>query len=354
MLRKLKFGVLASASRIGITALMRNTRWRNRRLLILCYHGVALQDEHIWNPHLYMEQTVFRARMEHLRRVRCNVLPLPEALERLRRDDLPERSVAVTFDDGWYDFHERALPVLREFAIPATVYLTTYYVEFNRPVFDTMFRYLLWKAGGRVLRFEQVIPQPLALDAQGQQAAAETIEGYIKKNQLSARQKDGLLVTLAEHLGIDYTEILKRRILHLMNPEEVRTVAAAGVDIELHTHRHRVSRNDKLFVREIQENSDKIASITSARPTHFCYPGGNYLPEYRGWLSGAGVVSATTCDPGLCSAKDDLYVLPRVLDAATMPKVEFEAWVSGLAAFVPSHRYPPARGQFLEDWLLQA
>src|SRR6266571_3349727 len=145
MLKKLKQTTLQSLKSVGVSTMVHNSRWRRERLLILAYHGISVLDEHEWNHTQYMPAEVLRSRLEQLRGTRSNVLPLEEAIERLYRNDLPDRAVAITFDDGTADFYQKAFPLLQEFAMPATLYLTTFYSQYDRPVFDIMCSYLLWK-----------------------------------------------------------------------------------------------------------------------------------------------------------------------------------------------------------------
>jgi hypothetical protein len=172
MLKKLKKAALVALKTAGVSAAVRGSRWRRDRLLILAYHGISLSDEHLWDGSQFMAADVFRARMRTLKASGCSVLPLGQAVARLYAGELPERSVAITFDDGTSDFHRLAFPVLEEFGFPVTLYLTTFYSLYNRPVFDLMCAYLLWKGRGRVLDLKTITGQEDRLDLSS--AAART------------------------------------------------------------------------------------------------------------------------------------------------------------------------------------
>ena len=97
------------------------------------------------NPELYSSPDCFRNSLEVIRRANCEVLPLGQAVDRLYHGNLPSRAVALTFDDGNLDFAIRVVPELAEIGYPATVFVSTYYSDFQRPVFNTALGYLLWK-----------------------------------------------------------------------------------------------------------------------------------------------------------------------------------------------------------------
>jgi peptidoglycan/xylan/chitin deacetylase (PgdA/CDA1 family) len=304
----------------GVFRLAGSSRWRQRRLLILCYHGVSLEDEHEWNPSLYMPPPVLERRFALLKENGCRVLPLDEAVRRLYRNDLPPNSVALTFDDGTHDFYLKAYPLLKSFGFPATVYLTTWYCGRGRPVFNPAFDYLLWKARGAV---------PETRD----RARCELARG------LSGDAKDELLEQLARVAGVDYCELTRKRLLQIMSPDEVRELAGAGVDFQLHTHRHWTPDDRSLFLREIRDNRERLRALTGCEAVHFCYPSGEYQPEFFPWLAGESIASATTCEPGLASVRSNPLLLPRLVDHCGLNEVEFVGWLSGCSAFLPA-RHP--------------
>ena len=344
VLKTIKRRTLAAAQRAGIMSIARESGWRGKRLLILGYHGVSADDEHEWDSALYIPPALLRRRFAAIRDGGYRVLPLGEAVARLYDGTLPPRAIAITFDDGAYDFYTQATPILEEFGFPATVYLTSYYSRYQRPVFNTMLRYLFWKARHRTLSTKEFSEHDdtIALDSEpNRDRAFAVVAGACAARKLSGAEKDSVLTAVAKHLRIDYDDILRRRILQLMSPDEVARLPRHLIDVQLHTHRHRVPTEANGFEREIVDNRREIVSMTSADAVsvrHFCYPSGVTNPSFPGWLKRLGVVSATTCFPGIASQESDPLMLPRLIDTMSLSDVEFEGWLTGTSAFLPRRR----------------
>jgi peptidoglycan/xylan/chitin deacetylase (PgdA/CDA1 family) len=332
--RQVKLAFLRGSQLAGLGHLVLNSSWRRERLLILCWHNLAHDDEHLWNPQLCLAPQTFRARLNLLRSTRCNVLPLGEALARLRQGTLPARAVALTIDDGDSSTAQLAWPMLREFGFPATLYWTTYYSTKSYAVFDPMLSYLLWKARNRRLDLREPAVSCDLSSGEARHQAFQTIYQHAQANAWDGERKENFLATLARDLGIDYPAIKARRILHLITPAEAQTMQREGIDLQLHTHRHRVPKNQELFSRELHDNANMLRDAGAAHPSHFCYPSGSYLPEFAEWLRRDQIVSATTCQPGFAERDTDFYFLPRFLDQEDKPLAEFAGWVSGVASWM--------------------
>ncbi len=255
MLKTIKQRVLAAAKGTRVLEAVAGSEWRRRRLLIIAYHSLAVDEEHHWRRPLFFTREEFEQRLALMRGARLNVLSLGEGVERLRAGTLPPRSAVLTFDDGWADFATVVAPLLRRHGLPATVYATTYYSEKRLPIFPLMVWYLLWKGRGRPLGPAPQIGLPVALDLSESSArvtAEETIVEAADGAGLAAAERDVWAVRLADLLEVDYADLLRRRVLQLMTPEEMAEVTALGFDVQLHTHRHRVPR-----VREEFESGDR-------------------------------------------------------------------------------------------------
>ena len=341
MLKGLKRGVLLAVRDLGVMGAVARSSWRQKRLLILCYHSLSVDQEHEWKRALFFTPGEFDARLDLIGKHRLNVLALEEGIQRLREGTLPDRSAVLTFDDGSADFHDLVVPRLRRLGYPATVYISTYYIDKRLPIFMLMVEYVLWKGRQKHLGPDPDLGLNRSIDLstrEGRGEAARALVARVTELGLSAGDREAVCERLAGRLGVDYAELRRRRVLELMTPQEIASVAGQGFDVQLHTHRHRTPDDHQAFTEEILENRRRIEAMTGGAARHFCYPRGVHSPPYLGWLNALGVVSGTTCVPGLATAATPPLLLPRLVDTAGLSPVEFEGWLSGLSSVLPRRR----------------
>ena len=115
-----------------------------------------------------------------------------------------------------------------EFGFPATLYWTTYYSLRPYAVFDPMLSYLLWKGRERHLQLDDP-PLKVRLQSERDRSAAfRSIYQTAKTRGWTAAAKEDFLVHLSDRLGVDYGDIKKKRILHMISPEEAAKMYSAG------------------------------------------------------------------------------------------------------------------------------
>lgn len=322
-------------------------RKRTRRgLCILCFHGTSFTDEHQFRPKLFQTPAVFRSRMEYLHRVGYSTLTLVEAMLRLRHGDLGEKELVITIDDGFYGTAALAAPILKEFGFTATVYVTTYYVQRNHPIYRLALQYMFWKTALTTVNFTGL---PVHLNGMGSpkgDAGESALWKLIEygETQLTEDGRMQLAGELARRLEVDFDELVSSRRLTLMTEAEVTSLAHQGFDIQLHTHRHRLPEDPLQARRELEENRAVLERLSERPLQHLCYPSGVWSRNSWPLLSELAVKTATTCDPGLNYSDTAPLGLRRFLDFQTTPQIVFEAEVSGFAELmrIAAGRHSPS------------
>lgn len=333
-MHRLKLAIFFLARLLGLFSI---ASWLTRdRLKILCYHGFALDDEASFRPALFISPAIFEARLATLRRYGIHVLSLDEGVERLYAGTLPKRALAITVDDGFHSVRTLAAPALERHGMPATVYVTTYYVEHPNPIFRLVIQYMFWKTPLRTLTLRDV---PWSADAeidlsdpaQRHQATWDCIR--YAETRCTEEERCNISRRMGDLLAVPYAQIEATRILHLMTPQELRDLTEKGIDIQLHTHRHVFPAEDGARAeREIAENRAALTRMLGGRSfTHFCYPSGLWAEHQWNWLDRMGVKSSTTCLYGLNSRKSPPHALRRFLDAEEIHPLEFEAFLTGFS-----------------------
>src|SRR6266852_1601112 len=108
--------------------LLLGKRNRNQLIILMC-HGVVQTPLKVYSS-CFVDESSFRGQMKYLKKYFV-VIPLSEAVERLRNGEIHQPTAVITFDDGLQNNHDVVFPILREAGLPATIFLPTELVNTN-------------------------------------------------------------------------------------------------------------------------------------------------------------------------------------------------------------------------------
>ncbi len=294
------------------------TRWlveaicpaHRQRLSILIHHRVLAVPDPL-RPH-EPSQAEFRRHMEALARV-FNVLPLAEAVDRLRERSLPSRAAAITFDDGYADNLELALPILREFDLPATVFVATGFLNGARMFNDTVIEVVRRLATGVVDLQELGIHGLSGQRRIDGDAARRSLIGELLPpiKHADPESRDAMLARLQSLIREPLPDDL------MMTDGQVRGLRRAGVDVGAHTVTHPILKRleEDRARRELADSKRYLEDLTGEPVTLFAYPNGrpgeDYTETHAEQARELGFRAALSTCPGPASPESDPYQLPR-------------------------------------------
>ena len=330
MYKTIKLILLYFSKWIG---LFRLSRYLTRDgLRILCYHSFSMGDEIEWRPALFIRPETFRKRLQLLETEKFPVLRLDQALKLLSEKKLPPAATVITIDDGWFATKLYAHDILSDKSYPYTIYLASYHSLKETPTFNLVVEYMFWKTQKDRIDLEG-IGLPLTSTVWGLDAdvSKQVMHQIIKygKSKLNNLERCALAKRLGEYLGVNYSEIEETRILSHLKGSEIQELAVAGVDIQLHTHRHLWPVDVRSAIQELVENKSFLEPLVGKCLQHFCYPSGIWRPEQFTLLDSLQIKSATTCDSGLNYPWTPMLTLKRFVDSQSRSQIEFEAEMFG-------------------------
>lgn len=276
------------------------------RLSVLIFHRVLPRPDPLFPGEVDAAQ--FDAMLGWLR---CwfNVLPLDEAAARLKAGTLPARAAAISFDDGYADNHDVALPLLQKHGLSATFFIATGFLGggrmFNDSVIEAVRRCRLAELDASALGLGR---HALGDLAQRQSAIQQLIRG-IKYLEIGERQQ--ITERIAEAAQVELPTDL------MMQPDQVRALRAAGMQIGAHTVRHPIlARLDAdTAAREISESRRALENLLGERVGLFAYPNGkpgsDYLPAQARLVESLGFDAAVSTAWGAARRGCDPFQIPR-------------------------------------------
>jgi peptidoglycan/xylan/chitin deacetylase (PgdA/CDA1 family) len=252
------------------------------RLSILIYHRVLPRPDPLL-PSL-PDVRSFDRQMALLKRC-FTVLPLGMAVRCLRQQRLPPRAAAITFDDGYADNAEYALPILQRHGLSATFFIASAYLNGGQMWNDDVI------AHARLVGLS-----PAALDDLLRQLKYLPFEQRLRAASALAPPHDGKL---------------------MLTTAQLQALAAAGMEIGAHTHRHPIlsAVPDAEALADITQGKAELEAITQAPVTLFAYPNGkpgaDYHQRHVDMVNQLGFEAAVSTVAGTAYEGSDLLQLPR-------------------------------------------
>lgn len=240
-----------------------------------------------------------------------NVLPLDQAMVLRRQGALPTRALSITFDDGYADNHDVALPILRAQGLTATFFIATSFLDGGRMFNDTVVEAV------RNARSERIDPAEWFDDAEAlplvslddRRRAAASIIGRVKYLPVQRRQE--VVDALARRLGATLPDGL------MMRSAQVSSLYRAGMQIGAHTQTHPILRGvSREQVRaEIEGSRRVLEGLVDARVGLFAYPNGKPDVDFDAQavdvVQSLGFDAAVTTVRGAAGPQTNPLLLPR-------------------------------------------
>lgn len=238
-----------------------------------------------------------------------NVIPLQDAIHRLKSGTLPARAAAITFDDGYADNLICATPVLKKHGLQATFFIATGFLDGGRMWNDTVIESV--RSASKV----SIDCGALGLGTlsiariEEKRAALAVLIPAIK--HLPVAQRSESVDRIAEACAGDLPTNL------MLTSEQVRKMRDEGMGIGAHTVTHPIlaKLDDRVVCQEIADSRTCLEGILKERIGLFAYPNGKLGSDYHKGhaeiIKSLGFDAAFATNWGNCNAASDLYQLPR-------------------------------------------
>ncbi|MDR2169678.1 MAG: polysaccharide deacetylase family protein [Planctomycetaceae bacterium] len=238
----LKQTLLFGAEFSGLNFLSRY--FRRRRFLSLCYHSVISDDSppNDARTRIAVTKSQFNEQLKELRK-HWRPVSLTQIRNAIQNDiPLPDNAVHVSFDDGFRNNFTLAAPLLAQYEIPATIFVTTNLIGSVNQLFWILELYerliVLPDSEIEINGETYQLPPP-----ESPQRTEICINIINRVKRTGAKEQDFLLQKLRNKVEIDLTPAWKRELYEFLDWDEIRLLRKQGIEIGSHTVSHCILSN---------------------------------------------------------------------------------------------------------------
>jgi len=246
----------------------------NRSFHILMYHRVNNYD----SPFVIDSVRVrdFKLQMRYISR-HFTVLSLDEIYYLGKNNQkLPKNCIAITFDDGYADNYYHALPILQQYQMPATVFLTVNCITKGDMLwFDAILQAL--QATKNQAIFLPFLNKKISIQTRAEKKwAANNILENIKK--LDNPKRLETVKDICKELGGSVKNDARKKspVYDMLNRHQIREMAKCNISFGSHTLSHPIlsSLSNEEIVTELSESKTIIEKLTGLPVNFLAYPNG--------------------------------------------------------------------------------
>ena len=285
---------------------------------ILMLHHVRPAREAAFQPNSHLEVTpnFLRAMLAHLRSRDIDLITMDELHRRLTERDFSRRFACFTFDDGYRDNWDFALPVLREFDAPLTVYVASDFAQNTGILWWIALERVIAKASSVEAEIDGVTRRMDTSTLAAKHTAFARLHDWLRalpgRDDLSRE-----IGALCSRHGIDLAAICSELCMSWDELKPFATEPLVGIGAHTITHCNLAQQSDEIASQEMATSRARIESALQRPVFHFAYPYGDRLAAGRrefALAKAAGFKTAVTTRPGMLFSEsaDHPTALPRV------------------------------------------
>lgn len=285
---------------------------------ILMFHRVRPDPGAAFAPNAGLEVTpaFLDELLIHLRAQGYDILSLDDALGLLRAQRPPANSfVVLTFDDGYRDLVDCALPVLERHDAPFTAYVTTGFADHRARLWWLELEEAIRRLGRVDTTIGGLRIQRDCVSPDEKSRAYDEIYWAIRAR--SEAELLDVVAALAAQAGVDAGALTEAACLGWEEIARLSRHRLATIGAHSVTHARLAKLDAAAARREMAESRDRIARETDLTSEHFCYPvgdPGSAGPREFALAAELGFASAVTTRPGMIFPQhcNYLHALPRL------------------------------------------
>lgn len=294
-------------------------RWRLRnRAVVLMYHRVLAPDQTDLSfsaSSIVVTPETFERQMRLLHRW-FNPVEAKKLLSMLSGEiDWLPRSCLVTFDDGWFDNAENALPILSKTRIPATIFLATGFIGTQDCFWQERLTALLYeewrKQGIKSTILRDVGATHLLTD--GTPNVREQIRDMVTSIKGWPRAD---IASLINRIAINYPSATSpSSVDRFMTWDDARRLQASGwVTLGSHAHSHTplTMLTEGALNDDLAQANAILNTELGERTRLFAYPNGDHDGRTSSAVHSAGHPLAFTTESGLVAPGDNRLSIKRI------------------------------------------